>query len=285
MLILGALATIAGELDVRFSPIDPAQGDPLVVYVRAPGHEGQKPVGAVEIFGLAAPLLPAEGPWLRAFIAVPLEASSRSWPVRITVGSAGTLTYVTVREKAFRTSRLRVSDRFTDKNRPLSLERRLKVEAEAWDALFAPSPGPLRFDGELVWPVRGSTTSEFGVRRTYNGKLESVHYGLDLEGRIGDAVVAAQSGAVVMSAMRFNTGGTVVLDHGNGLFTAYFHLSRRTVKVGQVVRVGAPLGRVGATGRVTGPHLHLAAVIRMVADGEPRPMYVDPERILELVPQ
>ncbi|MBI4815718.1 MAG: M23 family metallopeptidase [Deltaproteobacteria bacterium] len=277
-LVAGFLVGAPSAVEVRFVPEEPSIGDPLIVFLRG----ANAPESRVEVFGMSAPLLAASDGWVRAFVAVPLDVEPRVWPVRVVSGRDGLMTTLIVRPRAFRTSSLKVSERFTAEKRSKALEQRLAIEQAAWDAVFAPAPGPLRFDGSFVRPVRGSTTSEFGVKRTYNGRLESQHYGLDLDGRAGEPVAALQGGIVVMSAMRFNTGGTVVIDHGNGLFTAYFHLSRRLVREGAPIAAGAVLGKVGATGRVTGPHLHLAAIVRMEQDGAPRAMYVDPERLMEL---
>jgi hypothetical protein len=121
----------------------------------------------------------------------------------------------------------------------------------------------------------------------FNGKKRSTHFGLDLDGRPGDPIRPIADGRVVLSAMRWASGGTIVVDHGSGLFTMYFHLSKRLKKVGDIVKTTDILGEVGQTGRVTGPHLHLAAVVRCVRlsgprKGEPRSMYVDPEALLSL---
>ncbi|MEO1335269.1 MAG: peptidoglycan DD-metalloendopeptidase family protein, partial [Myxococcota bacterium] len=94
-------------------------------------------------------------------------------------------------------------------------------------------------------------------------------------------------GRVVMSDMRWGSGGTLILDHGGGLFTSYFHLSKRHVENGQVVRRGERIGDVGKSGRVTGPHLHFGVAIRAVwaegkRKGEARSLYVDPEGFWKL---
>jgi murein DD-endopeptidase MepM/ murein hydrolase activator NlpD len=105
-------------------------------------------------------------------------------------------------------------------------------------------------------PLSGITTSPFGQRRLFNNELRSRHTGLDIDGDTGDPVYAANSGRVAMSADLFYNGGAVFIDHGLGLYTGYFHLSKREVDLGQHVKKGQIIGRVGATGRVTGPHLH-----------------------------
>lgn len=108
-------------------------------------------------------------------------------------------------------------------------------------------------------PLKGRSSRNFGARRVYNGKTESFHAGLDVAAREGTPVAAAGDGRVVLAGDLYFSGGTVLLDHGAGLFTQYFHLSRIDVKEGDVVSKGERLGASGHTGRATGPHLHWGA--------------------------
>ena len=109
-----------------------------------------------------------------------------------------------------------------------------------------------------------------------------MHYGVDLNGKIGTPVRASAAGRVVMSSMRWGSGGTLILDHGGGLYTVYFHLSKRRVEVGSEVQRGQRIGDIGRSGRVTGPHLHFGVAIRAAyaegkRAGQVRSLYVDPE--------
>jgi Peptidase family M23/Carboxypeptidase regulatory-like domain len=105
-------------------------------------------------------------------------------------------------------------------------------------------------------PRPGRVTSPFGGGRQFNGKLISRHTGTDFAGQIGDSVGAANRGVVAMVGDFFLAGTVVYIDHGGGLTSAYFHLSHVDVAVGDTVHRGQRIGSVGATGRVTGPHLH-----------------------------
>jgi len=105
-------------------------------------------------------------------------------------------------------------------------------------------------------PARGPVSGPFGVRRVYNGTPRGYHTGLDIAAPRGSPVRAAASGRVALARELYYTGNTVFLDHGLGLYTAYFHMDSLSVEEGQRVRAGTVLGTVGSTGRSTGPHLH-----------------------------
>jgi murein DD-endopeptidase MepM/ murein hydrolase activator NlpD len=125
-----------------------------------------------------------------------------------------------------------------------------------------------------VWPRAGKVTSGYGEQRRFNDTLESVHEGVDLLAPVGAGVRAANDGVVVVSRDCFNSGQTIFIDHGGGLFTGYFHLSEMQVQEGQRVRRGQRIGKVGNTGRSSAPHLHFA----VRADGR----YVDPQAFMKL---
>lgn len=108
----------------------------------------------------------------------------------------------------------------------------------------------------LVMPREARVTSGFGDGRIFNGQVSSRHTGLDLDGDPGDIVVAPTRGVVALAEQFELAGNNVYINHGAGLVTAYFHLSEQLVAAGDTVEAGQPIGRVGATGRVTGPHLH-----------------------------
>lgn len=108
----------------------------------------------------------------------------------------------------------------------------------------------------LVMPRDARVTSGFGDGREFNGRVASRHMGLDLDGETGDTVVAAARGVVALVDEFLLAGNIVYLNHGAGLLSGYFHLSAQLVAEGDTVEAGTPIGRVGATGRVTGPHLH-----------------------------
>ena len=242
--------------------------------------------GVAQLLGNEITLHRVSAGFLRGVAPIPMDVKPDEYPVRIVLDDREITVEIEILERAWEISELKVSRRFTQK-KPRSLRLRLRREAKEFQNLWKRAPTPPKFVGKVQPPVPGIRTSPFGVQRTFNGKKRSTHYGMDLDGRPGDPIQAVADGRVVLSSMRWASGGTIVLDHGGGLFTMYFHMSRRVKKVGDLVKRGEVLGDVGQTGRVTGPHLHLAAVVRSVRlsgprKGEPRSMYVDPETLLGL---
>jgi exodeoxyribonuclease VII small subunit len=140
----------------------------------------------------------------------------------------------------------------------LSPEDRERARREAQliaRALATRSP-VRKWKAPVLLPAGGPVSGPFGVRRIYNGKAKGYHSGLDIAAARGTPVRCAAAGVVRLVGDFFYTGNTVVVDHGMGLLTAYFHMESATVAEGQMVRAGDVLGHVGSTGRSTGPHLH-----------------------------
>jgi hypothetical protein len=137
--------------------------------------------------------------------------------------------------------------------------KRIAADKEVKDRVFAQSaPTPL-WDGDFRPPLKAPATDSFGTRRVFNGKLASVHKGLDYHAVSGTPVYAANAGRVVLARALFYEGNCVVIDHGEQFTTIYMHLSKIQVTEGQKVAAHQLLGLSGGTGRATGPHLHMAA--------------------------
>ncbi len=155
-------------------------------------------------------------------------------------------------------SRLHVDPKFT-KN---SAENDARVEHEnelARDVGHRAHDTPQLFTLPFLRPRPARVTSQFGTGRVFNGKVSSSHLGVDYRGAVGDPIVAANRGVVALVAEFFLAGNVVYIDHGNGIVTGYFHMSEPQVAIGDTVERGQQIGLVGATGRVTGPHLHWSA--------------------------
>lgn len=141
---------------------------------------------------------------------------------------------------------------------------RAKREREEILACHAASPATRRWSAPFREPLRSTLTCGFGATRRFNGVTQSVHKGVDLRAATGTPVQASAPGVVCLAKDLFFGGNLVLIDHGFGLFTSYAHLSRLEVKPGQTVAMGERLGLSGATGRVSGPHLHWGSSIGSV---------------------
>jgi murein DD-endopeptidase MepM/ murein hydrolase activator NlpD len=153
--------------------------------------------------------------------------------------------------------------------------QRIRKERDRLDQIWARTTARRWWRGRFIPPVPGGITSSFGRRRVINGSPRSPHGGVDLKAPQGAEVVAANDGLVVIRDDFFFSGKSIVLDHGGGLYTAYFHLEDFRVKMKSQVNKGEVIGWAGMTGRVTGPHLHWG--VRL---GSAR---VDPFELLKVV--
>ena len=162
-----------------------------------------------------------------------------------------------IKPKAFKKESFSVAKAFE----PLSPEalERVRTDREAFARAFMTSAPERLWEGRFLLPVSSEVTSPFGYRRVINGTARAPHTGVDLRAPLGSEVIAANHGRVVLLGDFFFSGQSLVLDHGGGLYTMYFHLSEFKVKTGAAVRKGDVIGLSGMSGRVTGPHLHWAA--------------------------
>jgi murein DD-endopeptidase MepM/ murein hydrolase activator NlpD len=162
---------------------------------------------------------------------------------------------VTVRAGKFPTERLTVEKQFVQPDP--EQEKRAEEDQKKMRAIFETVTPERYWEGKFQLPLKGVTTGgNFGRRRILNGEGRSPHAGVDFPALAGTPVFAAQAGNVVLAEELYYSGNTVVIDHGYGIYTLYAHLSAMETKPGQMLKAGEELGKVGATGRVTGPHLH-----------------------------
>lgn len=130
-------------------------------------------------------------------------------------------------------------------------------------------------DSEYIMPIDSKITSDFGKARVFNGSFKSYHSGTDFRAKVGTPIKSANDGVVVLVEDRFYSGGSIIVDHGHGIYTCYYHMSEFDVKEGDKVSKGEVLGLSGVSGRVTGPHLHFSARVGGVQ--------VDPLQFMKLV--
>jgi hypothetical protein len=163
---------------------------------------------------------------------------------------------VTVNAATYKTEVLRVPQKFV---KP-SPEAMVQIEADRKlkKTVFDHEIAVAEWSGKFDVPVETKPSEGFGTRRTFNGQLASIHKGMDYHAATGTPVLAANSGEVVLAAPLYYEGNCVIINHGQQFMTIYMHLSHLSVKEGDKVQKGQQVGLSGATGRVTGPHLHVA---------------------------
>jgi murein DD-endopeptidase MepM/ murein hydrolase activator NlpD len=194
----------------------------------------------------------------RVLIGVDLDTKPGRYDVAITgPGDADRTTHLlTVLPKTFRTRKLTVDAAFV--NPPADVLARITAEAERLNRVWASSSPTALWSGGFVRPVPGAANSAFGSRSVFNGQPRSPHGGADFSGAPGTPVKTPNAGRVALAGDLYFTGNTVVVDHGAGLFSLFAHLRSVNVRESDVVTTGTVVGELGATGRVTGPHLHWA---------------------------
>ena len=264
MLILGGLLAqyfSQEEWSIRVLPDRPAQGQIVVVNVEGvdsgvslEGTFGSKalrffPVGDGRLRALSAvPLGQEPGPMVATVLQ---HDGDRSPSLRSTA--------VWIRAGVFPEEILKVDNSFVVP--PKELRGRIKSEDRTFDDLWKAKPAERLWRGSFDWPGNRVISSHFGTRRIFNHRQLSQHRGLDIDGQIGDPVRAIGAGQVLLSTDRYYSGHTIVIDHGLRLYSYYFHMSERFVEQGQTVIQGQVIGKIGTTGRSTGPHLHLGTAI------------------------
>ena len=153
--------------------------------------------------------------------------------------------------------------------------QRIKAEKKEIRSIYASSSATRLWYGPFFKPLTGNTTSVFGTQRLFNGELQSYHRGTDFRAKVGTPVYASNFGIVRLAKNLFYSGNIVIVDHGKGIFTNYAHLSKINVRAGQHIARGDQIGLSGATGRVSGPHLHWGVKINNA--------YVDPLQFLTVI--
>ncbi len=159
-----------------------------------------------------------------------------------------------VENKAYPTRQLTVAPRYVEP--PPEVSDRIAREARQQRVIFATASPQRLWRGAWERPVPGQATSAFGSRSVFNGQPRNPHSGADFRAAEGTPIAAPNAGKVVLTGDTYFSGGSVILDHGWGLYSYFAHLSKILVEEGDLVELGQLVGHAGATGRVTGPHLH-----------------------------
>ena len=250
----GQAAIPGGVVIVPLSAEDLAK--PVVKYRK-------KPVAVVK----------SDGQWL-AIVGVPLGAKIGTQ--RLTVTQAGEISRALfeIQDKAYPTQHITIKNKRKVNPNKLDMKRINKESARIKSALrhwTDKADLPLQF----AWPIEGRVSGLFGRRRVFNGQARRPHSGMDIAAPTGTEIHAPAEGIVRGTGDYFFNGKTVFIDHGQGLVTMFCHLDRIDVQDGQIIEQGNVIGTVGATGRVTGPHLHLGVSLN---DARVEPRLFFPER-------
>lgn len=154
-------------------------------------------------------------------------------------------------------------------------KKRVSKEYKKAMKIYNTTSKTLYINDKFIYPLETKITSDFGKKRVYNGSLKSYHSGTDYRAKVGTKIKSINNGKVVIAKDRFYAGNSIVLDHGNGIYSGYYHLSKMNYKEGDLVKKGDIIGLSGSTGRVTGPHLHFSFRIHGIQ--------VDPLQAIDLL--
>jgi murein DD-endopeptidase MepM/ murein hydrolase activator NlpD len=243
-----------GVVIVPLSASDLAK--PVVTYRK-------KPVAVVE----------SDGQWV-AVVGVPLGAKIGSQRLTVTQSGRISRALFEVQNKAYPTQHItiknkrKVNPNIYDMTRINGESAKIKAALRHWTEI---ETLPLPF----AWPIEGRVSGLFGRRRVFNGQPRRPHSGVDIAAPTGTEIHAPAEGVVRDTGDYFFNGKTVFIDHGQGLVTMFCHLDRIDVKAGEIIERGHVIGTVGATGRVTGPHLHLGVSLN---DARVEPRLFFPKR-------
>ena len=251
--VSAAEPAIRPQLDISISPSSPGPGDIMIVTVRGMSGPVEGSFNGRKIYF---------NPFKDAFsavVGVDLFTEPGSYPLDVT--AAGTMEHrlIVVRKKEYPAQYLTLPRGMVE----LSAENEARVERELkmTSAIWPKETGRV-WEGGFVNPRSGEIVTQFGVRRFMNKIPKNPHTGVDVAAEKGDQVRAPNNGIVTFINDLYYSGKSVVLDHGQGIYTMFFHLSKILVKPGQRVKKGDVIALVGSTGRSTGAHLHWGARIQ-----------------------
>jgi murein DD-endopeptidase MepM/ murein hydrolase activator NlpD len=239
-----------------------------VAYVVVPGNT-EPPI--VMYDGYRTAVIRRDGEWI-AIVGIPLAAKPGRQSLKVESSAGPTEIAFQILDKRYRTQNLTIKNE-RQVNPPPEDLRRIEQEQGRSNlalSLFSASDATSL---QLASPVKGVRSDSYGSRRVFNGQPRNPHSGMDIAAPKGTPIYSPAAGTVVELGDFFFNGNTLYIDHGNGLVTMYCHLDTIAVKLGDQVKTGDVLGKVGATGRVTGPHLHWGVALNRAM--------VDPSLFLE----
>lgn len=213
---------------------------------------GSEPIA--EYRGYRVTVVREQDRWL-ALVGIPLATRPGEQTLHVKVDGRSSKIAFNVQDKKYREQQLTITNK-RQVNPTAEDMKRISKESARTDAALTHYSADVEPALELLQPVEGTPSDSFGFRRTFNGEARNPHSGMDIPAASGAPIRAPADGVVVELGDFFFNGNTLFIDHGRGLATMYCHLSKFNVRLGQRVQRGEVIGYVGATGRVTGPHLH-----------------------------
>ena len=267
LLATGSAAAFAFQADpkneiVHWRPQKPFNGSPL-------WFESQQPLPNASWLGKKLEFR-KDGELWTALAGVDLSTKPGRYPLK---SGEDVVVSVLIAARSYPSSRLTVAPKFVQP--PPEVSKRIAAEQQIKKRVFSSfSMAERLWQGKFVAPTQNLQTSPFGSRRMYNGRINSIHQGLDFGSPAGTQILAANAGRIAIARDMYFEGGFVVIDHGEGIFTLYMHLSAFLVKEGDMVEKGQPIAKSGSSGRVTGPHLHFGV--------QWQGSYLEPASLLQL---
>ncbi len=240
--------------EILIEPSSPGPGDIMVITLTH--ASGEPPEGT--FIGKKIYFNPSKES-LKAIVAVDYFTEPGKYDLEISSNGTVLKQVVEIARKEYEVQHLTLPKDMVE----LSPENEARVEREQRRlAAIWPKESERSWAGDFVNPLQGDIISPFGLRRVINNTPKSPHTGVDVRGKEGDKIRAPNNGVVALVDNQFYTGNALVLNHGQGIYTMFFHLSKVLVKPGQKVKKGDVIALVGATGRATGPHLHWGARVQ-----------------------
>ncbi len=243
---------------ISWTPTTPVAGSLFRVHINNAPRDAMARISHVRVANELLHFRTA-GDSMSAYAAAPVDSGSGLTLTMACADGSNTIVKIPTRAAEYPLERLTVAPRFSAKP-DSALAARQRREAERAAAVSRESHiTPVLWTEPFALPRTTRITSGFGGGRTFNGAVTSRHMGTDYAGAVGAPVRAANRGVVRLVDAFYLGGNVIYIDHGAGFVTAYLHLSKQLVAEGDTVARGAVIGHVGATGRVTGPHLHFIA--------------------------